>query len=150
MPTFFSTLETHFLPFPNPYRQDRSFTSMKWNSKYTGHEYGVRRSMDFLRKTRRCTGQEKEHSSGTPAFLGSRMSRGSVHEHAKSLQSCPILCYPVDCSSPGSSVHEILQFPPGKETGVGCHALLQGIFPTEGSNPHVSYPSCISRKVLYD
>ena len=24
---------------------------------------------------------------------------------------------------------------PGKNTGVGCHALLQGIFPTEGWNP---------------
>ena len=24
---------------------------------------------------------------------------------------------------------------PGKNTGVGCHALLQGIFPTPGSNP---------------
>ena len=24
-----------------------------------------------------------------------------------------------------------------KNTGVGCHALLQGIFPTQGSNPHV-------------
>ena len=24
---------------------------------------------------------------------------------------------------------------PGKNTGVGCHALLQGIFPTWGSNP---------------
>ena len=24
---------------------------------------------------------------------------------------------------------------PGKNTGVGCHALLQGIFPTKGSNP---------------
>ena len=24
---------------------------------------------------------------------------------------------------------------PGKNTGVGCHYLLQGIFPTEGSNP---------------
>ena len=24
---------------------------------------------------------------------------------------------------------------PGKDTGVGCHALLQGIFPTKGSNP---------------
>ena len=23
---------------------------------------------------------------------------------------------------------------PGKETGVGCHSLLQGIFPTQGSN----------------
>ena len=25
--------------------------------------------------------------------------------------------------------------PPGKNTGVGCHFLLQGIFPTQGSNP---------------
>ena len=28
---------------------------------------------------------------------------------AKSLQSCPSLCDPMDCSSPGSSVHGILQ-----------------------------------------
>ena len=27
---------------------------------------------------------------------------------------------------------------PGKNTGVGCRALLQGIFPTQGSNPHFS------------
>ena len=25
----------------------------------------------------------------------------------------------------------------GKNTGVGCHAHLQGIFPTQGSNPHL-------------
>ena len=29
--------------------------------------------------------------------------------HSESLQSCPTLCYPVDCSPPGSSVHGILQ-----------------------------------------
>ena len=37
---------------------------------------------------------------------------------------------------------------PGKNTGVGCHFLLEGIFPTQGSNP-VSCVSCISRYVLY-
>ena len=26
---------------------------------------------------------------------------------------------------------------PGKNTGVGSHALLQGIFPTQGSNPRL-------------
>ena len=36
------------------------------------------------------------------------------------------------CSLPGSSVHGDS---PGKNTRVGCHALLQGIFPTQGSNP---------------
>ena len=39
----------------------------------------------------------------------------------------------MDCSPPGSSVHGILVLP-GQNTGVGCHALLQGIFPTQGSN----------------
>ena len=45
-------------------------------------------------------------------------------------QSCLILCDPMDCSLPGFSVHEDS---PGKNTEVGCHALLQGIFPTQDS-----------------
>ena len=49
---------------------------------------------------------------------------------AKSLKSWTALCDPVDCSLPGSSVHGIFQ----ARIGVGCHALLQGIFPTQGSN----------------
>ena len=32
---------------------------------------------------------------------------------------------------------------PGKNTGVGCHALFQGIFPTQGLNPHLLYCRCI-------
>ena len=46
-------------------------------------------------------------------------------------QSCPALCNPMDYSPPGSSVHVDS---PGKNTGVGCHALLQRIFPTQGLN----------------
>ena len=46
-------------------------------------------------------------------------------------QSCPTLCNRMDCCLPGSSVHGDS---PGKNTGLGCHALLQGIFPTQGSN----------------
>ena len=42
-------------------------------------------------------------------------------------QSRPTLCDSWDCSPPGSSVHEDSL---GKNTGLGCHALLQGIFPT--------------------
>ena len=49
-------------------------------------------------------------------------------------QSCPTLCDPMDCSPPASSVHGDS---PGKNTGVGCHALLQGIFSTQGSNPGI-------------
>ena len=49
--------------------------------------------------------------------------------HAKSLQLCPTLAILMNCSPPGSSVHGDS---PGKNTGVGCHALLQEIFPTKG------------------
>ena len=38
----------------------------------------------------------------------------------------------MDCSLPISSVHGDS---PGKKTGVGYHALLQGIVQTQGSNP---------------
>ena len=47
-------------------------------------------------------------------------------------QSCPTLCNPMDCSLSGSSVQGIF---PGKNTGVGCHFLLQGSFLTQGVNP---------------
>ena len=40
-------------------------------------------------------------------------------------------CDPMDSSSPGSSVHGILQ----ARTALCCHSLLQGIFPTQGMNP---------------
>ena len=43
---------------------------------------------------------------------------------------------------PHSSVHGDS---PGKNTGVGCHALLQGIFPIQGSNPGLLH----CRQILY-
>ena len=50
--------------------------------------------------------------------------------HAKSLQSCPTLrpygVQPARLLCPWDS--------PGKNTGVGCHFLLEGIFPTQRSN----------------
>ena len=51
-------------------------------------------------------------------------------------QSCPTLGYPVDCGLPGTSVH---RDSPGKDIEVGCDALLQGIFPTQGSNPGLPF-----------
>ena len=47
------------------------------------------------------------------------------------IQLCPTLGNPMDCSLPGSSVHRDY---PGKNTGMGCQALLQGIFPAQGLN----------------
>ena len=63
----------------------------------------------------------------------------------KHVLSCSVVsdsCDPTDCSLPVSSVH---RDSPGKNTAVGCHALLQGIFPTQGLNP--SLPDC--RCILY-
>ena len=57
-------------------------------------------------------------------------------------QSWQTLCDPTDCSLPGPSVYEDS---PGKNTGVGCHALLQGIFPTQGSDPGL----LLCRRILY-
>ena len=57
-------------------------------------------------------------------------------------QSCPTLCDPVDCSPPGSSVPGI---PPGKNSGMGCHAVLQGIFLAQGWNPGLLH----CRQILY-
>ena len=55
---------------------------------------------------------------------------------AKSLQSCLTLCSPMHCGlwptrllCPWDS--------PGKNIGVGCHFLFQGIFLTQESNPHL-------------
>ena len=42
----------------------------------------------------------------------------------------PTVCKPMDHSLPGSSPWDS----PGENTGVGCHFLLQGILPTQGSN----------------
>ena len=56
----------------------------------------------------------------------------SVRVRINLLQLYPTLYNPMDCGPPGSSVHGDSA---GKNSGVGCHALLQGIFPTQGSNP---------------
>ena len=47
---------------------------------------------------------------------------GHAATAAKSLQSCPTLCDPIDGSPPGS--HHPWDSP-GKNIGVGCHFLLQ-------------------------
>ena len=73
--------------------------------------------------------------------LGSLCHRRKESEREVA-QWCLTLCNPMD-----SSLH---QAPPpwdfqGKNTGVGCHLLFQGIFPTQGSNPGLSH----WRQMLY-
>ena len=70
----------------------------------------------------------------------SKVATGMLEDGASwKLHACCITsvvsdsCDPMDCSPPGSSVHGDS---PGKNTGTGegCHALLQGIFLTQGPN----------------
>ena len=60
---------------------------------------------------------------------------------ATSLQSCPALLpyglYPARLLCPCDT--------PGKNTGISCHALLQGIFLTQGSNFHLTSPALADR-----
>ena len=57
-------------------------------------------------------------------------------------QLCLAPCQPMNLSPPGSTVHGDS---PSKHTGMGCHTLLQGIFPTQGSDPGL--PHC--KWILY-
>src|SRR5574337_44455 len=49
-------------------------------------------------------------------------------------QLCPTLCNPMDYSPARFLCPWDFS---GKNTGVGCHFLFQGIFPTQRSNPHL-------------
>ena len=74
-----------------------------------------------------------KHSISTVEYYSViKSSEGLIHAtRASSLKSCPTLrphrLQPTRLLCPWDS--------PGKSTGEGCHALLQGIFPTQGSNP---------------
>ena len=75
---------------------------------------------------------EERVLSTHPPRMGRDPKQLRGHMCAKSLQLYPTLCDPMDCSPPGSSVRGI---PQGKNTGEGCHALLQGIFSDTRAEP---------------
>ena len=79
---------------------------------------------------------------------------------AKSLQSCPTLCDPLDCSPPGSSVHEILQarilewvvisfskviFAAAAKSLQSCPTLCDS---TDGSPPGSTVPGILQTRIL--
>ena len=68
--------------------------------------------------------------------------KGFPKSVVQSLGHVQLFCNPMDCISPGSFVHGNS---PGKNTRVGCHALVQRIFPTKGSNPGLLH----CRRILY-
>ena len=93
----------------------------------------------------KCDHRPMECSLGLCFSLSSSGTNSNGCMHVKSLQSCPTLCDPVDCSSSGSSVHGIL------------HArILEWVampsfrgFSWPRDQTLVSYVSCIGTWVLY-
>ena len=56
------------------------------------------------------------------------------------IQPCLTPCDLMVSGPPGFTVGLLLSSSsPGKNTGVGCHALLQGILPTQGLDPGLPY-----------
>ena len=77
-------------------------------------------------------------------FSNFQVAKHILEDEVKVLvaQLCLTLCDPMDCSPPR------LLCPwdsPGKNNGEGSHSLLQGIFPTQGSNRDLSH----CRQILY-
>ena len=92
-----------------------------WGSERLNSLPGVTQAMTEQMQAMRL------HSPGSKPQLSSSFSVQTCSLHL-------ILCDLLDCSPPGSSVHRIF---PVKNTGVGCHCLQHGIFPTQGLNPHL-------------
>ena len=83
------------------------------------------------------SGRSPGEGNGNPrqcSCLENPMDRGAwwASVHATLLQSRPSLFTLLDYRPPVASVHGDS---PGKDTRVGCHSLLQGIFPRQGWNP---------------
>ena len=65
--------------------------------------------------------------------------------NAQSLQSCLILCSPIDCSPPDSSVYVIFQARILEWVAI---SYLRGSSPPRDQT-RISYVSCIGMRVLY-
>ena len=91
----------------------------------------------------------KEKTLTLSTFLRLYLNNESESEVA---QSCLTLCDSMDCGPPGFSIFQerilewiAISFSRGSSPTRDCHFLLQGIFPTQGSN--LGLPHC--RQTLY-
>ena len=95
-------------------------------------------SMEFSRQ---------DYENGLPFPSPGNLPNPGTERGSPALQADSLLFEPpgVGCSLPDSSVHGIFS---GKNTGVGCHALFQGIVQTQELNPPLL---CLlhCRQILY-
>ena len=78
----------------------------------------------------------------TRIHLGWEMSTDTWGDPESERNTCSVRPNRGDGSLPGSSVHGISQ---ARILEGGSHSLLQGVFPTQGWNPHLSH----CRQILY-
>ena len=68
------------------------------------------------------------------------LNDGAIFEHLNHVHVCQVASIVSNSVRPYGLWPTRLLCPwnsPGKNTGVGCHALLQGIFPTQGRDPRL-------------
>ena len=79
-------------------------------------------------------------SAAPPGTLGTQVPRRSAGDVRKEVCCCCLATSVMSDSLQPLGLKLPRTFCPwdslSKNTGVGCHVLLQGIFPTQGSNPH--------------
>ena len=85
---------------------------------FDSEDGGIKNNSQVSRIGTWANGSVVSHSKGQKEITGA-----CVGLLCLAVQSCPTLQDPMDCSPPGSSVHEDS---PGENTGVGCHASSRG------------------------
>ena len=100
------------------------FLLMCMTKSIEGNSRNVKNSVSVIKDILQKTGKTNRQCKKLRAkHIILRESEGKVLV----AQSCLTLCDPMNCSPPGSSIHEIFL---DRNTGAGSHSLLQGIFPT--------------------
>ena len=126
-----SSALTHVVPRPHLAAHMAASCSHRCRGRGWGWGGGLAPpNPEMLLRREIVSGIRRKGSSFGANYLGGSVSL-SVMLLLLSRFSCVQLCRP-----PGSSVHGDSA---GKNTGVGCHALLQGIFPIQGSNPGLQH-----------
>ena len=98
-----------------------------WHHQLNGHEFGWTPGVgDGQGGLASCGSWGRKDSDTTE-----QLNWTDLCLLAKLLQSCPILCNPMDYGPPGFSAHGILQT---RILEWVANSILQGIFPTQGLN----------------
>ena len=108
---------------------------------YTWNQHSIVNQLYFNKKGKLCHWNREElpeRERGKRKNLGNRFLQEKQNGQHQTLPGCLVNSVVSDSLWPqGLYPTRLLCLwgSPGKNTGVGCHALLRTIFPTQGSNP---------------